>query len=216
MMIPVELIGAAPLGITMPSISGQLRAREFVDFQAGQDAELAAAGLARSRIDAPVALAAAKTIAAGHDVGQVERRAIDAGRASDLTSASFDFNSASRRDALLGGRRPQRAIAMLDAREHGRHAIIIALRQRIEFVIVAAGAIQRQSERGGGDRIDDVVEFVGPGAAAQVGRLGLVADLVPRPGAQKSQGRDRLADCSDPTRRRQSARGGTGRTACRD
>ncbi len=167
------------------------RAREDVDLQAGQDAELAAAGRARTWIDSTIALTAAKTVATCHHIGQVERHSIHAAELGlDARQGELLFSSAPR--ALFVCRRPQRAFPVLDSREHRRHAVIVALGKRIELVIVAASAIEREPQRGGGDRIDDVVEFVSASATAQVAGHGFVPDLVPGPRAQESQSRDRL------------------------
>ncbi len=128
-----------------------------------------------------VGLAAAKTIAPRDEVGQIERRTIDGGQLGfDLGQGRLQLGQLP--GALLAVGRPQQTLAVADAGKHGRHAIIIALRQRIEFVIVAASAVERQPQRGSRHQVDDVVDLVGPGAAAQVGGLGLVPDLVPGPG----------------------------------
>ncbi len=71
---------------------------------------------------------------------------------------------AARRDDFLGHDRP---FLVLRAGEDSGQAVVILHRDRVVFVIVAAGAGDGQAQDAAGQRIDSVVPFVG-------GRLGLL------------------------------------------
>ena len=76
---------------------------------------------------------------------------------------------------LLGGpvRGPQLALAVSHALQQGHEAVVVGGRDRIELVVVAAGARERRAEEGGGRSPDHIVELVGPlvGRQHRVGRF---------------------------------------------
>ena len=85
-----------------------------------------------------------------------------------------------------------RPVAAIDAGEDGLETVVVGLRDRVELVIVAAGAVDGQAHEGGHRAGDHVVAVEQP-------RLQLVdrpfaqldvADEVPRPGGDEA-GRDR-------------------------
>ena len=59
---------------------------------------------------------------------------------------------------------------MPDVLEERDHAVVVRLRDRIDLVVVAAGAVHRHAEEDLRRRRDDVVEFVVAGLQ-RVGRL---------------------------------------------
>ena len=107
-----------------------------------------------------------------------------------LPDAKSRFNSA--RCFAMAGSTLERDIAAANAREDGLQAVVIVLRDRVELVVVAAGALDRQPLEGVEDGGDDVVavEVTADFAVDRV--LADVAQraLVPRPGREKAQGRD--------------------------
>ena len=87
-----------------------------------------------------------------------------------------------RKTLPLGGRGHD-ALAMLHTLEGGAQPVVILGRDRIEFVMVAARAVDREAEKRGGRRGDDIVERGG----ADVGLRDhiLIAHIVVRPGDEK-------------------------------
>ena len=79
------------------------------------------------------------------------------------------------------------ALGVLDAREDGLEAVIVLLGDRVELVVVAAGAGDGQAEEGGAGRRDHVVEVVDALLAHPLD--GGVADLVVRPRDEEPGGR---------------------------
>ena len=82
----------------------------------------------------------------------------------------------------LGGRGHD-ALAVLHALEGGAQAVVILRRDRVEFVIVAARAVDREAEKRGGRRGDDVVER--RGADVRLCDHVLIAHIVVRPRDEK-------------------------------
>ena len=85
-------------------------------------------------------------------------------------------------------RRVHLAVVALHAREHRPQAVILPLRNGIDFVVVAAGAVDGDAHGRGDDLRHHVVEIAGAGGALQhvAPRLD-VADEVPRPRRKKAR-----------------------------
>ena len=79
------------------------------------------------------------------------------------------------------------AVSMSDTVEHRLHPIVIADGNGIELVIVASGAVDRESEEGLAHHADEVVHllFTGDGPLGGVGLR--VARLIPGPGHQHAR-----------------------------
>ena len=113
---------------------------------------------------------------------------------------------------VLGIGRGQLALGVVDPREDRLKAVIVLLRDRVELVVVAPRALDRQAQECGAGRRDHIIEIVGPLLEHPLDRL--VADDVVRP-ADQEPGR-RLGEPVGRCRhRRPVARGRTGETACR-
>ena len=78
------------------------------------------------------------------------------------------------------------SIAVLDTGEERLHRVVVALRDRIELVIVAAGTADREPEQRRTGSLNDLVQFV---LARQPLRLVIFADLA----GQQDRGRDQKA-----------------------
>ena len=117
-------------------------------------------------------------------------------------------------EALKFGKTPaQRARAGLRAAEDAGERVVIALGDRVHLVVVAAGAGDRQAEEGARGRLDLLVDDVQDELPAVLGVVGLAAE-------GEEAGRDDLfGPLAVVVRRgggrRRSARGRTGRKACR-
>src|SRR5690606_34849353 len=86
----------------------------------------------------------------------------------------------------------QFSLAMPDAVEGRGEAVVLRLQDRVELVVVAAGAVDRQPQKRLADRADVVFEFVLPDDLLHRVALLLLADLVPRTGDKKAGGDDAL------------------------
>ena len=76
------------------------------------------------------------------------QRAASASVSSCCRASSARFSSASsRRRPHVAGRRSIGPIGAIDAGEDGLQAVIVLLRDRVELVVVAAGAVDRQAQR---------------------------------------------------------------------
>ena len=80
------------------------------------------------------------------------------------------------------------AFAVPHAGEGGDQLVILALRNGIELVIVAAGAVDGEAEERLADGADDVLQFVLPDDGFHRGALLLLADFVVRPGDEEAGG----------------------------
>src|SRR5205823_1975155 len=81
-------------------------------------------------------------------------------------------------------------VGAVDGGEHGLERVVILLRDRVELVVVALGAVDGQAHERA-DRVrHEVVAVEVPGhlpVDLRLGQLG-VADEVPRPGGEEAQG----------------------------
>ena len=85
------------------------------------------------------------------------------------------------------GRGARAAILPFHAGEDGREGVILPLQDRIELVVVAAGAVDRHATAARHHLRDHVVEVVGAGLTPEHVALGLdLADEIPRPSGQES------------------------------
>jgi hypothetical protein len=83
----------------------------------------------------------------------------------------------------------RRPVGSLYPGEHGDEGVVVALRHRIDLVVVAPGAVDRHAAGGGHHLRDHVVEIVGAGLPPQHVALRLhLADEVPRAGRQEAGG----------------------------
>ena len=72
------------------------------------------------------------------------------------------------------------------AGEEGRERRVVALRNRIELVVVAAGAVDRHATRGRHHLREHVIKIIGPGLPTEGGALGLhLPDEIPGTGHEK-------------------------------
>ena len=137
---------------------------KLVDLDAGEDAPLFDLPPARERIDPVAAHAGSQAISAADDIGQVIVLAITPGqprtkrlpRLADLSIHRLNLVSLPRR---------QLTVAACTPANTAHSAVIIPLRYRIELVVVAAGAVDRQAARAGDHLRDHVVQIIGPGRA---------------------------------------------------
>ena len=100
-------------------------------------------------------------------------------------------------------------VAAIDAREDGLEAVIVGLRDRVELVVVAAGAVDGHADEGRHRAGDHVVAVEQPGLELVDGPFAQldVADEVPRAGGDEP-GCDRaLGHRRARARRRRPARG---------
>src|SRR5262249_26271855 len=81
---------------------------------------------------------------------------------------------------LLLLRRQERAVAVAHALERGLEAVVIALGDRVELVIVTAGAVHRQSEEGLANGADHLFQLFFADAQPHEHALLRLAHLVPR------------------------------------
>ena len=110
-----------------------------------------------------------------------------------------------------------RPVAAIDAGEDGLEAVVVGLGDRVELVVVAAGAVDGQADEGRHRARDHVVAVEQPRLELVDGPLAQldVADEVPGPGGDEPGGDHASRVARARARRRRPAPGRTGRRACR-
>ena len=136
------------------------------------------------------------------------------GRNCDITPGAFPAARGAPRG--LSGSAIVGPVGAVHAGEDRLQAVVILLRDRVELVVVAAGAMRRHAdERGHGGHhhvvaIQQARDVLVGGAFAQF----RVADEIPRAGGDEAGGHGRLADRPATARRRRVAPRRSARTAC--
>ncbi len=139
-----------------------------------------------ARVDAEPFATGASSIAAANDVGEVESFTLEAGEFC-AGGVEVALEGLALGLVAFGVFEVGVAFAAFHAREDGPEAVVFTLGDGIEFVVVAAGAVDGEAEGGGEDLGDDVVEVAGAGGATEHVALGFdVADEVPRSGGEES------------------------------
>ena len=148
----------------------------------------------------PVGAGAGEGAAAGvdrADVGDARRRAAPPALGGSGSAAAVPTTAAAARISPLEFRSPRRdrrvrvvgLVGAVDGREDRLEAVVVLLRDRVELVVVALGAVDREAHERADGVGDEVVAVEVPGDLAvdlRLGQLG-VADEVPRPGGEEPE-----------------------------
>ena len=155
-------------------------------------AELVFHHVASAEVEACALGARAATVAAADHVREVEALAGEAAQlGGDFAEARLELLALGL--AARGGGGVQLAVAALQASEDRPEAVVFALRNGVELVVVATGAVDGDAHRGGENLRDHVVEIVRAGGAPEHVALGLdLTDEVPRAGGEEAGRREKF------------------------
>ena len=167
--------------------------RQLVDLDVAEEAlGLRIAGFAAAWVDPEPLFSGAAAVTAADDVGQIDRLAC---QRVDVDPRLGDSGGdvGLRLRVLPFGRGARATILPCHTGKDGREGVILPLQDRIELVVVAAGAVDRHAAAAGHHLRDHVVEVVGTGLPPQHVALGLdLADEIPRACREESGGDHRV------------------------